>query len=490
MVELHLAKVDVAGSNPVSRSLKAYWIASTLFLYSMYKDIPVVKEKQIEHLDNSAVKLTVTVGQETVRTEYDNLLKEYAKDAQIKGFRKGKVPPSVLERKFGESIRYEASQKTLESSLRSVFEEIEEKPLPYCTPTLEDEPEFSLEKDLVFSVTYDIFPEITVGEYSGIPAEEPQVNISKEDEKRELEQIQEQNAVVVEKDDAKIKKEHIVTLNYEELDENDSPVDGSRREDFTFTIGTGYNLYKIDDDVIGLKKGDKKVISKSFPEDFENTDLAGTEKKISVEITNVKEKELPAIDDELAQDVSEKYETIDDLKNDIKNRLEKNLELKIRQIKIDQIMDALVDSSTVPVPGSMITAELDNSWQRFVHQFRTEEAQVLQLLQMQGKTKDELLEEWKPAAEKNLKRSLIMQKLIETEKIEVSDEELDAEIAEQAEQSGASLDEIKEYFTKQGMLPYLKQDLQERKAQDLLLSKAKIKKGKKSTYLDVVQPNQ
>lgn len=438
----------------------------------------MVKEKKIEQLDNSAVKLTITVEQDAVRSEYDTLLKEYARNAQIKGFRKGKVPPAVLERKFGESIRHEASQKSLENALRSVFDEIEEKPLPYCTPTLTDEPDFSMESDMTFAVTYDVFPEITIGEYDGIQVEEPQVSISKDDEKRELEQLQEQNAVVVEKENAAIKDGHIVTLNYQELNEDGTPTENTRREDFTFTVGSGYNLYQLDSDIAGLKKGDSKKITKTFAEDYEHSELAGQTRTIEVEITAVKEKDLPAIDDELAQDVSEKYETIDDLKKDIRNRLEKNLETRLRQIKVDQVMDTLVENSTIPVPASMLDAELENSWHRFVHQFRAAEDQVLQLLQMQGKTKDELLEEWRPAAEKNLKRSLITQKLIELEKIEVSDDELEEELKEQAEGSGTSLEELKEYFTKQGMMPYLKQDLQERKAQDALLAKAKIKKGK------------
>ena len=490
MVELYLAKVDVAGSNPVSRSLKAYWVSSTLFLYSIFEDVPVVKEKKIEHLDNSAVKLTVTVEKNSVRNEYDTLLKDYSKNAQIKGFRKGKVPPTVLERKFGESIRHEASQKSLENALRTVFEEIEEKPLPYCTPTLQDEPDFSMENDLTFAVTYDVFPSIEIGDYEGLQVEEPQVSITKEDEKRELEQMQEQNAVVIEKEDAAIKNDHIVTLNYQELDADGNVVDNTRREDFSFTVGSGYNLYQLDEDIQGMKKGDSKKITKTFPDDYEHSELAGQEKTIEVEITSVKEKDLPKIDDELAQDVSEKYETLDDLKKDINNRLSKTLDTKLRQIKVDQIMDQLIEKSTIPVPNSMVEAELENSWQRFVHQFRASEEQVLQLLQMQGKTKDELLQDWRSSAEKNLKRSLITQKIIDQEKIEVSDQELDAELAEQAEQSGTSVEEIKEYFTNQNMLPYLKQDLQERKAQDILLTKAKIKKGKKSSYLDVVQPNQ
>mgnify|MGYP001547706010 CR=1 FL=1 len=450
----------------------------------------MVKDKKIELLENSAVKLTITVDQKDVRTEYDNLLKKYAKDAHVKGFRKGKVPTNVLEQKFGESIRIEASQQSLEAAVKKVFDEIEEKPLPYSQPELADEPDFSMEKDLVFSITYDTFPKIELGEYEGLQIEEPQVSISKDDEKRELEQIQEQNAMVMEKEDAVIEDGHIVTMDYQELDGDGAPIDGTSREDFTFTVGSGYNLYALDDDIKGLKKGDTKTIEKDFPADSENKELAGQHKSVKVKIKTVKVKDIPELDDELAKDVNEDFETLDDLKNDIRSRLEKNLETRIRQMKIDQVMDQLIESSTIPVPASMLNAELENSWQRFVHQFRAPEDQVLQLLQMQGKTKDELLDEWREAADKNLRRSLITQKLIELEKTEISDDELDAELGEHAQQGNTSLDEIKEYFSKQGMMPYLKQDLLERKAQEALLQSAKVKKGKKMTYLDVVQAKQ
>ncbi|MFP4115373.1 MAG: trigger factor [Spirochaetota bacterium] len=450
----------------------------------------MVKEKNVEHLDNSAVKLTVTVDQETVKGEYGSLLKEYAKNAQIKGFRKGHVPPEVLERKFGESIRFEASQKVMEESLRSVFEEIEEKPLPYSQPRLEDEVDFDVEKDLTYSVVYDVFPEIELGEYKGIQVHVPQVSVTKEDEERELKALQEQNAIVMDKEEGAVEAGNIVTVDYCEIDSDGNEIEDTRREDFVFTQGSGYNVYKIDDDVLGMTPGEEKVVDKKYPEDFEDSDLAGQEKKLKITLKAIKERQLPEIDDDLAQDISEKYETIDDLKKDIRDRLDRTVESRLRQYKTDAIVEQVVANSTIAVPESMIGLELENAWRNFVQQFRATEEQVLGLLRAQGKTKEGLLAEWRDGATKRIKGQLVVQKMLENEEIEVSDDEVEAELDRQAESGRATKDQLRQYYEQQNMMDYVRREVRERKLFDKILEETKVKKGEKTSFLDLVGRNE
>ena len=450
----------------------------------------MVQDKHIEKLENSAVKLTVTIPADEVQSKYDELVQKYSKDAQIKGFRKGKVPRNILERKFGEAFRAETLQDLLENGIGEAIEEIEEKPLPYARPTLVDEDlELDPSAELTFSVTYDVFPEVTLGEYKGLEVTEPQVKITKKDEDRDIEELRQQNALVIDKEDEAVAKGDLVTMTYEEVDENDEAIDGTHREDFEFTVGEGHNLYHIDTEVVGMKADEPKVIEKEFPQDFEHEELAGEKKRIRVTITRIRQRDLPDLDDEFAQDISDDFETLDDLRKDVRRKLEKNAESRVRSQKIDELMTQIVEASTVEVPATMVDTELEQSWQNLAQQYRVTPEQLDQLLQMQGKTRDEIFEEWRPAAIERIKRSLLVQKMIEDESIEVSEEDAEEEIRKDASERSADPDQIIEYYKSQGMLNYVQQEIAERRMFDKVLEESKVKKGDKISYVDLLGEN-
>jgi len=446
-------------------------------------------ESKEKLLDNSVVSLQVKVPQEEVKEEYDSLVTDYCKKVSIKGFRRGKVPPEVLIRKLGDSLMGETTQKLIEKGLEEAFEVVEHKPLPYTVPSLKDgaELELDLEKPFSFEVTYDTFPDVELGDYKEIEVREPVVSIGKEDMDRELAAIQEQNSVVIDKADGKVERDDTVTIDYVELDDAGREQEGTRREGFTFTVGSGYNLYKIDDDIVGMARDEEKVLEKEYPEDFEQSDLAGRKVKLEVRVTAVKEKKLPAIDDELAQDVSEKYSGLKDLKDDISKRLEESADQRVRQVKIQSIFDKIVEGSKIPVPESMVQQELAVRWQNFVRQFRMDESFVLRALESQGRTKDEVIQGWRPAVEKAIKVQLAENRIAEAEGIEVSDEELDRHIEEEAAKEGREPEELKEELAQNNVLGLLRDNLVSRKTRDLLLESAVVKKGEKVGFLDFMQ---
>lgn len=454
----------------------------------------MIANKEVQPLENSSVKLTVTVEKEAAQKQYTDLLGKYAKNAHVRGFRKGKVPPKILEQKYGEGIREEATVQLIEESLKTVFEEIEEKPLPYSQPELADEKELGkIEdgQDFTFSVVYDIYPEVKLGAYEGFEIEVPDVKVAKADEDRELEKIREQNSMVVEKSEgSRVEKDDIVTVDYIELDAEGNEQEESRRQDFVFTVGSEYNIYKFDDEILGMARGEEKIIEKSFPEDYDYEDLKGKSVKVKVTIKVIKQKDIPELDDELAQDVSDSYETLEDLKKDIRKQLEDQLEKRLREKKSDAIFDNIIEGSEIPVPASMVQAELENSWHRFVQQSRMPEENLIQFLQMQGKDKGSLLEEWKPQAERSIKVQLILEKINEKEAPEVTDDEIDEELKKEADSSGQDFAELKEMFEKNHLLEMVKNDLRNRKIIDLLIKKNKVKKGEKKDYLDFIQDNQ
>ena len=267
--------------------------------------------KEIQKIENSALKLTATIAQADVESGYKSEFAKYAKNIQIPGFRKGHVPPKIIEQKYGEAIKQEITGGLIDEALNEILQADDAKdirPLPYSQPRLDGDklPEIDTTKDFTFTVIYDIFPTVEVKNFSGITIKEPQVEIGEKEIEDELKSIQERNAVVVDKKDGDpVEKDNIVTIDYKELNDDGSTVDGSSREGFVFTVGSGENIYKIDDEIIGMKKDESKEITKTYAADDKDPELAGKTKKISVTVKAIKIRDLPKIDDDLAQDVSE-----------------------------------------------------------------------------------------------------------------------------------------------------------------------------------------
>ena len=425
--------------------------------------------KQVSKLENSAVKLTATIAKDDVVNGYNENLKKYAKNISLPGFRKGHVPVKVLEQKYGDSLKQEVLIDLVDQSLNQIFAEEESKdirPLPYSQPRLEDDkvPEFSTEKDLTFTVIYDVFPTVEVKEFSKIEVKEPQVSVTDKDVEEELKAIQERNAMVIDKKDGDpVEKDNIVTIDYSELNDDGSMVEGSKREGFVFTVGTGENIYKIDDEIIGMKKDETKEITKTYAKDDKDEELAGKTKKISVTVKAIKVRNLPALDDDLAQDVNEKYKTIDDLRKDITRGLEAAKTRKVNELKSQSLIEQLVEKNPVVVPQSMINAEMENRFRMMAQQFQTTPQQLEKMIEASGQKKEDMLKQWTGDAEKMLKSRLIVEQLLQDKNITVTPEEVEAEYAKMAEDAGTTVDAIKEQYKNPRYKEYIIDDLKERK---------------------------
>lgn len=442
--------------------------------------------KEITKLENSAVKLTVTIAKKDVAAEYNESIAKYAKNIQIPGFRKGKVPVSVLERKYGEMLKADAAAELIEKALGEVFESIDEKPLPYAQPTMDEAPVLDVTKDLTFTVTYDVFPTVKVESLDGITIKEPVVEIGEEELNTELQQIRERNAMVVDKkDDEVAAKDDIATVNYCELAEDGSELEGTQRQDFVFTIGSGQNIFKFDDDVVGMKKNETKEITKTYDADFEDKDLAGTTKKIKVSVTALKVRNLPDLDDELAQDVNEKYNTLEDMKTDIKRNMEAIKERRVNEIKSNELLEQLVEKYQFDLPKSMVQAELDHRWRMMAQQFGTTTEQLDKLVASSGQSKETMLTEWTGDAEKMLKSRIVVESLLKDRNITVTPEEIEKEMENIAEKSGVSVEEVKKHYADPRSKEYLIDDTKEQKLYSQLFAEVKVTKGDKIAFADL-----
>lgn len=451
--------------------------------------------KEISKLENSAVKLTATIAKEDVVSGYNKNISKYAKNVQLPGFRKGHVPVKVLEQKYGDSLKQEVLADLIDESLNQIFAEEESKdirPLPYTQPRLDGDklPEFSTDKDLTFSVVYDVFPSVEVKDFSKIEVKEPQVEIGEKELNEELKAIQERNAVVIDKKEGEpVEKDNIVTIDYKELDDSGTAIPGSEREGFVFTVGTGENIYKIDDEIVGMKKDETKEISKTYDAKEENKDLAGKTKKISVTVKAIKLRNLPALDDELAQDVSEKYKTLDDLKKDISKGLESAKNRKIAELKSQSLLEQLVEKNPIVLPKSMIQAEMESRWRMMAQQFQTTPEQLEKMISASGQSKENMLTQWTGDAEKMLKSRLIVDALIREKNIAVTPEEVEAEFAKIADESGSTIEEVKEHYEDARAKEYIIDEIKENKLYDELYKQVKVSKGDKIKFADLFKNN-
>jgi trigger factor len=437
--------------------------------------------------ENSHVHLKVNVPASEVKKEYDEIIRKYCDEVRIKGFRKGKVPADILVRKFGDALKAETAQNIIQKALEEAFEKGEHKPLPYAPPELEEKSELDPEKDFSFTISYDTYPDVELGKYRGISVDMAVPLVSDEDVDRELKLLQEQNAYVVPKEGESVEKDNVVTIDYVEVDDEGNEIEKTRRQGFTFTAGSGYNLYKIDEDIIGMKKGEEKIIKKSYPEDFEYREFAGKSVSLKLKVMEIKEKKIPVLDDEFAQDISEKYTTLSELKQDIRAKLVDVAEKKIKENTVNMVIDKVVEASKITLPSSMVDRELELRWQNLVRRAGGNEKLIIRQLEQEGRSKQALFEEWRPKVEADVRSSLVSEEIIGKEMIGVNEEEVNEALAKAADRQNMSVEQVREEYEKKGLMRGLVMMLQQEKLDELLLKVSNIKKGKKVKYLDLMQ---
>lgn len=438
--------------------------------------------------ENSQMKLSVTVPQDEVKKEYTALTAKYAKQIQVPGFRKGKVPIKILEQKFGESLRSETFSGIIETVLEEIFAAADkyERPLPYDRPSFEDNEKFTMDKDLSFTVTYDVMPKVVVEKTSGFTIEVPQISLSDDDIQNELISIQERNALVVDRGtDAAVEMGNIATIDFVEVDDNDLEIESTARKDFVFTLGKAQLVYEIDEELLGMKIGEEKTVTKVYAADFADANLAGKTKKIKITVTALKERKLPEIDDELAQDVSEKYHTLADLKDSIKKNLTAQIEDVVENRKINNLLKQLAEANPIVLPVSMVNAELESQWIMTANQFRIspEALERLSSAVDRNRTKTAMLEEWRPEAELRIKTRLIVETLMQEYTISVSPMEVEAEYAALAKKFDTPIEEIKKHYQDDlKQKDYLIDTLKEKKVYAQLYEKSVIKMAEAVTF--------
>lgn len=446
-------------------------------------------EKQNEQLqENAEVKLSVTVAASDVQRVYDATVAEHCRTVRIKGFRKGKVPREVLIRKAGDALLAEAAERIIGEAAQAALEAAEHPPIRSSRPRVEAEEPLAVGSAFRFDLLYDTKPEVSLGRYRGVDVTRPRFRIEDGDLQRELDAIREQNAVVVEKQSDVVESGDVVEIDYVEV-EDGRPVASTRREGFVFEVGTGYNQHRIDDDLVGMRVDDERDIDKTYPDDFEDEALAGRSLVLRVRVRRLREKQLPELDDELAQDVSERFETLEDLKADIRERMRSDGDRIVRERLISAIITAVEEASVVPLPRSLVDAGLAADWSAMVSRYGGSERRVTLALERSGTDRNALFEQWRPAAERRTRLMLITDRLADAEEIAVGDDEVEQELVRRARSRSMEIEELREAYERNEMLPALRADVRNEKLYDRLIELAAVKEGEELSYMDLVSGN-
>ena len=407
-----------------------YIVVWLLVRIKYYKGVPdkMVKEKKFEILENSQAALTLTIDAESIEKAYSEKIEKYAKTIDMPGFRKGHAPLSVVERKIGVEVRNEVTFDKMEENLKEAIESLEkaQKPLSYATPELQDEENllpFKKDSDVTFTVKYDINPVFELPQYKGLEVEYEDKGVTDEDVEREIEKLREQGAIIVNKT-TPAENGDIATINYtvsvDGLVEEDYT-----RNDFSFTLGTSYNTFKLDDDVVGMSTGEEKTVEKTYTdEDAPNDDLKGKTVEIKIALLKLKKRELPEVDDDFAQDVKDEYKNVDDLKCGIRKDLEEKLEEYRKNAKASAAIEAIVSKVDFAVPQSMVDQINENKWDNFASQFGGEK-NILDILRRTNDTKEHFISSWIEESKKDAKREVVLSAIVDKENFQASDEEIE-----------------------------------------------------------------
>ena len=326
-------------------------------------------------------------------------------------------------------------------------------------------------KDLIFTAVFQTKPEAELGKYKGIEIEKIEYNVSDEDIDHELEHMQEHNSRLVPVEDRVVQSGDITVIDFEGF-VDDVPFEGGKAEGHELEIGSNSFIPGFEDQIIGMKIDEERDINVTFPEEYFSKDLAGKDAVFKVKLHEIKKKELPELDDEFAKDVSE-FDTLEELKKSIKDRLEKDNEQKQKYETEDAVIKAVCENVKVDIPSGMIETESEDMLKNVENRLSYQGLKLDQYLQMMGKTAEEVKKEYEPQAIEAIKSRLMLEAVIKAEKIEATEDEIVERMKEMAKSYGKEDDE--EFAKNENVRNYIKNGIESEKALEFLVKNAKMK---------------
>ena len=414
------------------------------------------------------VKLEITIEAEKFENAMKKVYFQNAKYFNIPGFRKGKAPMNIVEKYYGAQIFYEDAFNDV--ATESYDEALKENKIEAVSRPEVEIKQMEKGKDVIFTAVVQTKPEVELGKYKGIELKKIEYNVGEKDIKHELEHMQEHNSRLITVEDRALEKGDIATIDFEGFVDGVA-FEGGKAEGHELEIGSGAFIPGFEDQLVGMEIDSDREIKVTFPKEYFSKDLAGKEAMFKVKLHEIKKKELPKLDDEFAKDVSE-FDTLKELKEDIKAKMEKDNEQKAKYETQEAAIKAVCDKVKVDIPSGMIEMEVENMINDMAQRLSYQGLKLDQYLKMVGKTEEEFKKEYEPQAIEAIKSRLTLEAIIKAEKLEATEEEINAKLEEMAKSYGKKVEEIKD---NENLNKYIKEGIESEKAIEFIVKNAKIK---------------
>ncbi len=422
---------------------------------------------KVEKIDTNKVSMEIEVSKEKVNEALENAYKKVVKTVSVPGFRKGKAPRKILEVRFGPEIFYnDALEILVDPAYNEAVKESQLEPI--------NQPEMELvqikkDEPLIFKVSVEVKPEVDLCEYKGVTVQQVKKDIDPGDVDRYLNYLQEQHARLVVVEEGELQDKDLTMIDFIGSIDGE-PFEGGKGENYSLEIGSGTFVEGFEEQLIGAHAGEERDLHVTFPEGYAKTELAGKEADFHVTIKEIKRPQLPELDDAFAQELTEEFSTMEELRKDVEQKLRENLKNSQKSDLEKKIIDKVAAASQVEVPEVLVEREINGMLAQFEYYLNMQGLSLQQFAEMTEGGLDRLREDRRAEAEKKARANLVLGEIIKREAFEVTDEELEAKIKEMA--GDLELDKAKEQFAQSGRLEMIQQDLRYRKAVDLIVETA------------------
>ncbi|WP_047985011.1 trigger factor [Ornithinibacillus californiensis] len=412
--------------------------------------------------------LTFEVSAEEFEGALDKAFKKVVKTVQVPGFRKGKMPRPIFEKRFGvEALFQDAVDIVLPEAYTKAVEESGIEPI--------DQPSIDIEQiergqTLIFTADVTVKPEVKLGEYKGLEVEELDATVTDEDVDAELQQLRERHAELVVKEQGTVENGDTVVMDFEGF-LGEEAFEGGKGENHSLEIGSGQFIPGFEEQLVGKEAGVETEIKVTFPEDYHAEDLAGKEATFKVTVHEIKSKELPELDDEFAKDVDDEVETLEALKTKKREELESEKKQSAENAKREELINKASDNAEVEVPEVMVQSELDRMMREFEQRLQMQGMTLDLYYQFSGQDENALKEQMREDAGKRVKTNLTLEAIVKAENLEVTDEDVKAELENMASMYGVDTEQLTQMLG--GNTEAIKEDLLFRKAIDFLVDNSK-----------------
>ncbi|ASV68800.1 trigger factor [Cytobacillus sp. FSL W7-1323] len=423
---------------------------------------------KFEKLEGNQGVLTIEVDAEKLNEGLDAAFKKVVKQVNVPGFRKGKMPRSLFEKRFGvESLYQDAVDFLLPEAYANAIDETGIEPV--------DRPEIDVEqiekgKALIFTAKVTVKPEVELGEYKGLEVEKFDTEVTDEDVENELKGLQEKQAELVVKEEGTAEQGDTVVIDFEGFVDGEA-FEGGKGDNFSLELGSGQFIPGFEEELIGVSAGESKEVNVTFPEEYHAAELAGKKAVFKTTVHEIKTKELPALDDEFAKDVDEEVETLDALKEKTKKQLVDSKNHEAEHHVRDSVVEKAAENTTIDIPAAMVDTELDRMMQEFEQRLQMQGMNLELYYQFSGQDESALREQMKVDAEKRVRINLTLEAIAAAENIEVSEDEINEEVNKMAEMYNMTAENIQ--MALGGSLDGLQSDIKAKKAIDLLVENSK-----------------